>query len=93
MGGDQGLEEVQGKNIVDACKNNGVKHVIYSGLESVVNISKGKLDKVLHFDGKARIVDYLKSKGLAYTDVQAGCYNTNLIYFFPGHPIVYCYLI
>lgn len=49
-------KEVQeGKGLVDACKAAGVKLFVWSGLEDVTKVSKGKYTHVLHFDGKVRL--------------------------------------
>jgi len=54
----------QGKNIVDACKEEGVQHLVWSGLPNVTKMTHGKLSKVEHFDSKAEVAEYAeKVKG------------------------------
>ncbi|XP_072015171.1 nmrA-like family domain-containing protein 1 [Amphiura filiformis] len=57
----------QGKNLVDACKAAGVKHLIFSGLEEV----KGKLGKPCHhFDARAEIEKYMFASGVPSTSAR-----------------------
>ncbi|XP_046851545.1 uncharacterized protein LOC124444906 isoform X1 [Xenia sp. Carnegie-2017] len=56
---DGAKETRQGKSAVDVCLHEGVKHLIYSGLES----AKKKYGFVVdHFDSKGKVEDYLKEK-------------------------------
>jgi hypothetical protein len=48
----------QGKNIVDACKAEGVKHLIWSTLPHVGKLTNGELSKVEHFESKADVAEY-----------------------------------
>lgn len=50
----------QGKNIVDACKEQGIKHLVWSCLPNVTKITNGHLSKVEHFDSKAEVAEYAK---------------------------------
>ena len=59
--GDHAMEERQGKTIADAAEESGVSHLIYSFLPYTEKISGGKYDKVIHFDGKARVEEYIKN--------------------------------
>ena len=45
---------------MDACKEAGVKHIVYSGLESAKQLQN--ID-VAHFDGKAEVEQYLQESG------------------------------
>lgn len=57
-------EVSQGKNIVNACKEEGVKHLVWSCLPHVTELTGGELSKVEHFDGKAEVAEYAaKDKG------------------------------
>jgi hypothetical protein len=47
---DKDVEYNQGKNIVDAAKAEGVKHLVWSGLPNVTKVSNGELTLVEHFD-------------------------------------------
>lgn len=82
--GDHALEEKQGKNMADAAEEAGVKHYIYSSLHPVHKISKGKYDKVVYFDGKARVEQYIREhKKLNTTFVEMGFYSSNFSSYMP----------
>ena len=51
---------------VDACMKAGVKHVVYSGLEKVKDITGWECP---HFDGKGEVEDYLDEISLPNTSV------------------------
>jgi uncharacterized protein YbjT (DUF2867 family) len=53
-----GKEEEIGKRLVDAAKAAGVKHLLWSGLDNVKKVSKGKWE-VPMFSQKAVISDYI----------------------------------
>ncbi|KAJ7869405.1 NmrA-like family-domain-containing protein [Mycena leptocephala] len=57
-------EITQGKNLVDAAKEVGVKFFIWSSLPSAKERSKGLYNHVYHYDNKAVIEDYLKATGV-----------------------------
>jgi uncharacterized protein YbjT (DUF2867 family) len=52
-------EEVQGKQLVDAAKQAGVRHVMWSTLSNVQKVSGSK--GVPHFTDKAIVEDYIRS--------------------------------
>ena len=52
------IETQQGKNIVDACKEAGVKHLVWSTLPHVGKLTNGELSKVEHFESKADVTEY-----------------------------------
>jgi uncharacterized protein YbjT (DUF2867 family) len=54
-------EEKQGRAIADAAFAAGVKHLVWSSLPHVEKLTKGKLDKVDHFDGKANVEAYIEA--------------------------------
>lgn len=61
---DKHAEFQQGKNIVDACKEQGVKHLVWSSLPHAEKLTKGELSKIEHFDSKASVQEYAeKVKG------------------------------
>ncbi|KAJ2777526.1 hypothetical protein H4R18_005111 [Coemansia javaensis] len=60
--GDQDAEFAQGRNIVDAAIAARVALVVWSGLPSAARLSGGKYPGVLHFEGKHRVAEYLRSK-------------------------------
>lgn len=75
----EGADEVaQGKNAVEAAKEAGVQHFIWSTLPDVEVISNGAID-VPHFTLKARVDGFVKSAGFKYsTFVQPPFYYQNL---------------
>lgn len=77
---DQELEIQQGKNIVDAAKDAGVQHFIWSSLYNVNKLSNGKLPHVYHFDSKAEVESYARKVGIPATFFMPGFYMPN----FPG---------
>ncbi|KAJ7082957.1 hypothetical protein C8R44DRAFT_688380 [Mycena epipterygia] len=70
-------ELVQGKNMVDAAKEVGVKFFIFTSLPSIVKLSGGKYKNVLHYDQKAEVEEYLKSSGLANASLLLGAFLEN----------------
>ena len=71
-------QEVQdGKNLADASKTAGVKHLIFSSTISMKKASNGALTHVYHFDSKAAVADYIRSIGVPATFVLAGTYASN----------------
>jgi uncharacterized protein YbjT (DUF2867 family) len=57
-------EVAQGKAVTDACKEAGVKHIVFSSLRNVTEITNGRLPNVSHFDGKAEIEEYIRASGV-----------------------------
>lgn len=75
-------EVAQGKAVTDACKQAGVKHLIFSSLRNVTEITNGRLPNVSHFDGKAEIEAYIRASGISSTFVLAGLFMSNFFQFF-----------
>lgn len=75
----EGADELtQGKAAIQAAKDAGVKHFVWSTLPNVEEISNGRFD-VPHFTGKARVDAFIKNAGFEYyTFVQAPFYFQNL---------------
>jgi uncharacterized protein YbjT (DUF2867 family) len=75
----EGADEIsQGKIAIQAAKNAGVNHFIWSTLPDVEIISDGKFD-VPHFTGKAKVDKFVKEAGFKnYTFVQPPFYFQNL---------------
>lgn len=72
----------QGKAVADASKAAGVKHLIWSGLPHVTNLTNGQLKHVSHFDGKAEVTEYIESiKGseMVATYYMPAFYLSNLV--------------
>jgi putative NADH-flavin reductase len=57
---DKEREIRQGKNIFHACKENGVKHFVWSALPYSEKITEGKLKHVDHFDSKAIVAEFVE---------------------------------
>jgi hypothetical protein len=70
-------EVEEGKMMVDAAKAASVGPLVWSALEPVAEISKGKYIHVDHFDGKGEITAYARLSGIPLLIVQAGAYSTN----------------
>ncbi|KAJ7133490.1 hypothetical protein C8R44DRAFT_698104 [Mycena epipterygia] len=70
-------ELVQGKNMVDAATEVGVKFFIFTSLPSIDKISGGKYKNVRHYDQKAFVEEYLKSSGLANASLLFGGFLEN----------------
>lgn len=75
----EGADEIaQGKIAIQAAKDAGVSHFIWSTLPDVEKISNGKFE-VPHFTGKAKVDEFVKQAGFEYhTFVQAPFYFQNL---------------
>ncbi|KAJ1929575.1 hypothetical protein IWQ60_001062 [Tieghemiomyces parasiticus] len=73
-----GLEVCQGKNVADAAQRAGVKHVVFSTLPDLRQLSSGKYSHVHHFNEKAEVAAYIKSLGLPATFMVYGYYMTNV---------------
>ncbi len=75
----EGADEIaQGKIAIQAAKNAGVNHFIWSTLPNVETISSRKFN-VPHFTGKAKVDELVKDAGFKhYTFVQAPFYFQNL---------------
>ncbi|KAJ7605955.1 hypothetical protein DFH06DRAFT_1384592 [Mycena polygramma] len=71
-------EIVQGKNLVDAAKEAGVKFFIWSSLPNVTNLSNGLYKQVYHYDNKTAVDEYLKASGVPYAVLQTGWFAENL---------------
>jgi uncharacterized protein YbjT (DUF2867 family) len=80
---DPKIEVSQGKLIADSAIECGVKHYLWSSLPPAAKISKGKYSHVQHFDNKAEVEDYVRSKNINATFVHAGFYMTNFQSFMP----------
>lgn len=75
----EGADELaQGKTAIQAAKDAGVLHFVWSTLPNVEEISNGEFD-VPHFTGKAQVDEFVKDAGFKYhTFVHAPFYFQNL---------------
>jgi uncharacterized protein YbjT (DUF2867 family) len=71
-----------GKQLADAAIEAGVRHVIFSSLENVDKITKGKMFAP-HFTDKARIEEYIRTLPVASSFIYMAFFYTNLIEFYP----------
>ena len=69
-------EMAQAKTVAAACKKFGVKHLVFSGLDPVKEIT-GK--DCPHFDSKAAIEKYLDESGIPNTSVRYPAYFDNFL--------------
>jgi uncharacterized protein YbjT (DUF2867 family) len=73
-------EVVQGRNIVRACLDSGVQHLVMS---TVMTIGREKTG-VSHVDSKLEIEEIIRMSGLAYTLLRPGSFMDNIgMPFFP----------
>jgi uncharacterized protein YbjT (DUF2867 family) len=75
-------EAFHGKNLIDAVKQTGIEHFVFSTLPSSQKLSEGKLE-IPHFDLKARMEQYARSLNLPATYAQVAFYYENFLTFFP----------
>lgn len=68
----------QGKNLVDASKEVGIKFFVWSSLPNASKSSEGKYANVVHFDNKAFVEEYLRSSGVPNATVLTGWFAENL---------------
>ena len=62
--------------MVDACKEAGVEHFIWSSLPDVSKATNGKLTTVAHFDSKAHVEEYARSIAVPSTFFMPGMFMT-----------------
>ncbi|KAH6638722.1 NAD(P)-binding protein [Boeremia exigua] len=80
-------ETVEGKAMVDAALEAKVQLFIYSGLPSPSKISDGKYTKIFHFESKATVDDYGRSKASSsfeYKTIQPAFFTSGFI---PGNAL------
>ncbi|KAJ6562546.1 hypothetical protein B0H19DRAFT_1069156 [Mycena capillaripes] len=70
-------ELVQGRNMVDAAKEAGVKFFIFTSTPSIAKLSGGKYKNVIHYEQKAMVEDYLRASGLANASLHLGGFLEN----------------
>ncbi|KAF2161184.1 hypothetical protein M409DRAFT_28512 [Zasmidium cellare ATCC 36951] len=74
-------EFAQGKNAADAAVEAGVQKMISSTLQSVKNATNGNLTKVVHFDVKYDIEQYIRKMPIASTFIALGAFMSNFATF------------
>lgn len=72
----------QGKNLINAVKEAGVQHFVYSSLKDYHGLSGGTLS-VPHCDIKAALKNYAKELQLPATFTEVAFYYENFLTFFP----------
>lgn len=77
MSGGSSQELNHGKNVTDVAKESGVQHLLFSSLLHVTEETKGRLKHVLHFDMKADVERYIRSKGIPSTFILPGYFMSN----------------
>jgi uncharacterized protein YbjT (DUF2867 family) len=79
-------EIAQAKNAIDAAKEAGIKHFVWSTLPNVESISDGEFE-VPHFTNKARVDGMVRSAGFEYcTFVQPPFYFQNFLHLMAPQP-------
>ncbi|KAJ7252349.1 NAD(P)-binding protein [Mycena haematopus] len=71
-------EIIQGKNLVDAAKEVGVRFFIWSSLPNATKESNGTFTTIYHLDNKAIIEDYLKASGVPHAVLLTGWFTEDL---------------
>ncbi|KAF4951889.1 hypothetical protein FSARC_12782 [Fusarium sarcochroum] len=77
MSGGPSQEFNHGKNVADAAEGAGIQHLIFSSLLHVTDETSGRLKHVLHFDMKANVERYIRSKNIPSTFILPGYFMTN----------------
>ncbi|NXC05070.1 NMRL1 protein, partial [Orthonyx spaldingii] len=71
----------QGRRLADLSKRQGLRHVVFSGLENVHQLTGGRLE-VLHFDGKGVVEEYFQKIGVPTTIIRLPFYFENFLSIF-----------
>jgi uncharacterized protein YbjT (DUF2867 family) len=77
-----GCEIIHGKNLVDAAREAGVRHLVLSTLPSSLALSGGEIT-VPHLESKAEVEQYARQSGVPSTFVHVAFYYDNFLTFFP----------
>ncbi|RAK82001.1 NmrA/HSCARG family protein [Aspergillus fijiensis CBS 313.89] len=81
-GFDYAAETRQGKLVADVAKELDIKHLIWSSLPHISQITDSKLTGAVHWDGKAVVNDYIRSLAIPHTIINIGAYAPFIIDFF-----------
>ena len=79
-------ELAQGKAMTDAAVDAGVQYFIFSTLSNAGKMSDGKLQKLAHFDVKAEIEDYIRTKPMKSAFFAPGSFMQNFGHFMGPRP-------
>ena len=71
-------EVMQGQNLADACKEEGIEHLIWSSLPYASKITGGRLHNLHHFDAKAIVAEYITALGLPASFVLPAYFMSNI---------------
>lgn len=80
-------EDVQGKNVVDASKEAGVRFMVFSTLPGVSELSNGKYTNATHCDDKEKIRKYIQASGVPHASIGTGFFFENTLKPFAGLPL------
>ncbi|KAJ7186443.1 hypothetical protein C8R46DRAFT_1272996 [Mycena filopes] len=70
-------EVVQGRNMVDAAKEVGVKFFVFTALPSIKAASNGKYSDCIQYEDKVAVQAYLQASGLAHATLHLPCFLEN----------------
>lgn len=68
-------EVEQGRNIVDACLQTGVEHLV---LSTVAHLKEGRRTGIPHVDSKLDIEEYAKDSGVQHTQIRPAQFMDNI---------------
>jgi uncharacterized protein YbjT (DUF2867 family) len=68
----------QGQNLANACKEEGIQHLIWSSLPHASKISGGRLHNLHHFDAKAIIAEYIEALRIPASFVLPAYFMSNI---------------
>lgn len=71
----------QGRCLAELSQRQGLRHVVFSGLENVHQLTGGRLE-VLHFDGKGVVEEHFQKIGVPTTIIRLPFYFENFLSIF-----------
>ena len=80
-------ELAQGKAMADAAVAAGVQYFIFSTLTNGGKVSGGKISRLAHFDVKAEIEDYIRTKPMKSAFFAPGSFMQNFNHFMGPRPV------
>ena len=80
-------ELAQGKAMADAAVTAGVQYFIFSTLTNGGKVSGGKISRLAHFDVKAEIEDYIRTKPMKSAFFAPGSFMQNFNHFMGPRPV------